>query len=216
MLGVPDIFTMNLMQLSVLNDPNLLLGLWRGTIKCYPPDDISTWDWAILKDKKIWQAHGNFIKVLTHFIPLSFGCAPCNPAKKINSGYKAWEFQLYIYELGPILLWHILPEPYWQNYCKLVAGIQVLQHPVITPQDLRTSNTALKAFVRDFETLYYQRIASQIHFICHSVHRLTHIAPETIHVGPLACYAQWTMETAIGNLGKEIRQDKDPYRNLEA
>lgn len=23
------------------------------------------------------------------------------------------------------------------------------------------------------------------------------------------------METAIGNLGKEIRQDKDPYRNLE-
>jgi hypothetical protein len=34
-------------------------------------------------------------------------------------------------------------------------------------------------------------------------------------MGPLACYAQWTMETAIGNLGKEIRQHKDPYRNLE-
>jgi hypothetical protein len=41
------------------------------------------------------------------------------------------------------------------------------------------------------------------------------LMPETVRAGPLACYAQWTMETAIGNLGKEIRQDKDPYRNLE-
>src|SRR5262249_51816099 len=49
----------------------------------------------------------------------------------------------------------------------------------------------------------------------HSVHLLTHIAPETVRVGPLACYAQWTMETAIGNLGREVRQDKDFYRNLE-
>jgi hypothetical protein len=52
MLGVPGIFTMDLMHLSVLNDPDLLLQLWRGTIKRYLPDDISTWDWAILKDKK--------------------------------------------------------------------------------------------------------------------------------------------------------------------
>ena len=32
MLGVPGIFTMDLMYLSVLNDPDLLLGLWRGTV----------------------------------------------------------------------------------------------------------------------------------------------------------------------------------------
>src|SRR5882757_4982894 len=49
MLGIPNIFTMDLMHLSVLNDPDLLLGLWRGTIKHYPPDNISTWDWAVLK-----------------------------------------------------------------------------------------------------------------------------------------------------------------------
>jgi hypothetical protein len=214
-LGVPGIFTMDLMHLSILNDPNLLLGLWQGTIKCYPPDDISTWDWAILKDKKVWQAHGNSIEAVTPFIPSSFGCAPRNPAEKINSRYKAWEFQLYIYGLGPVLLRHILPRPYWENYCKLVARIQVLQRPLITPQDLRSGNASLKDFVKDFEALYYQRKASRIHFVHHSIHLLTHIAPETVCAGPLACYAQWTMETAIGNLGKEIRQDKDPYRNLE-
>lgn len=69
--------------------------------------------------------------------------------------------------------------------------------------------------MREFKALYYQRKASRIRFVQHSIHLLTHIAPETIRAGPLTCYAQWTMETAIGNLGKEIRQDKDPYRNLE-
>ena len=122
-LGVPGIFTMDLMHLSVLNDPDLLLGLWQGTIKCYPPDDISTWNWAVLNDKKIWQAHSDSIEAAIPFIPLSFGHAPCNPAKKINSGYKAWEFQLYIYGLGPVLLRHVLLQVYWENYCKLVAGI---------------------------------------------------------------------------------------------
>ena len=43
---------------------------------------------------------------------------------------------------------------------------------------------------------------------------LTHIAPETMRAGPLSCYAQWTLETAIGNLGQEIRQDRDLYANL--
>jgi hypothetical protein len=40
------------------------------------------------------------------------------------------------------------------------------------------------------------------------------MASETVRVGPLACYAQWTLETATGNLGDEIRQDKDPYTNI--
>lgn len=187
-LGVPGIFTMDLMHLSVLNNPDLLLGLWRGTIKHYPPDDISTWNWAVLKDKKIWKAHGDSIEAATPFIPSSFGRAPRNPAEKINSGYKAWEFQLYIYGLGPVLLRHILPQPYWKNYCKLVSGIQVLQCLIITPQDLRNGNTTLKEFVKEFEALYYQRQACRIHFVRHSVHLLTHIAPETVRAGPLACY----------------------------
>ena len=69
-------------------------------------------------------------------------------------------------------------------------------------------------FAHSFEELYYQRKESRIHFICQSIHLLTHIAPETFRVGPLACYAQWTLETAIRNLGQEIRQDRDMFANL--
>ena len=40
------------------------------------------------------------------------------------------------------------------------------------------------------------------------------MGPETFRIGPLACYAQWTLETAIGNLGCEIQQDQDQFANL--
>lgn len=85
---------------------------------------------------------------------------------------------------------------------------------MITSEDLCEGTKLLNEFVIEFEKLYYQRKESQIHFVRHSIHLLTHIGPETVRAGPLSCYAQWTIETAIGNLGNEIRQDKDPYANI--
>jgi hypothetical protein len=75
-------------------------------------------------------------------------------------------------------------------------------------------NELLLDFVMEFEELYYQQMESRIHFVRQSVHLLIHIASETLRLGPLSCYAQWTLETAIGNLGRKIRQDQDLYANL--
>jgi hypothetical protein len=72
----------------------------------------------------------------------------------------------------------------------------------------------LVEFAHEFEDLYYQQMELQIHFVDQSVHLLSHIGPETFRAGPLACYAQWTLETAIGNLGEEIHQDRDMFANL--
>lgn len=47
-----------------------------------------------------------------------------------------------------------------------------------------------------------------------SIHALTHLAPETVRIGPVICSSQWTMERTIGNLVAEIRQDSNPYANL--
>ena len=44
-LGVPNIFVMDLMHLTALNDPDLLLGLWHGMAKCYQPDTKDSCDW---------------------------------------------------------------------------------------------------------------------------------------------------------------------------
>ena len=132
----------------------------------------------------------------------------------MNSGYKAWEYQQYLFGLGPTLFRTLLPEKYWLNFCKLVSGVRLLQRHHISCEELVWGHQILMEFVCEFEDLYYQRKASRIHFVRQSIHMLTHMAPETIHAGPLSCYAQWTLETAIGNLGREIRQDRDIYTNL--
>jgi hypothetical protein len=214
-IPVPSVFTMDIMHLTVLNEPDLFLKLFTGKLDVYDPDDRDTWDWALFyKNTALWAAHGETVTRAVPYIPSSFGRAPRDPAKKINSGYKAWEYQQYFYGLGPTLFRHILPRKYWLNFCKLVSGVRYLQRYKIAHEDLVEGHGHIMRFVNEFEELYYQRMESRIHFVRHSIHMLTHMAPETFHAGPLACYAQWTLETAIGNLGREIRQDRDIFANL--
>ena len=80
--------------------------------------------------------------------------------------------------------------------------------------DLRRAHYALLEFVEEFEHLYYQRHIDQLHFIRQSIHALTHLAPETVRIGPGICSSQWTMEQSIGDLGGEIRQPSNIYANL--
>ncbi len=214
-LPVPTNFTLDIMHLSVLNHPDLFMKLFTGKLDVYDSDDRLNWDWAVFyQNNTLWEGHGKSVAMCSSYIPSSFGRTPRNPALKINSGYKAWEYQLYFYGLGPVLFRHILPYKYWVNFCKLVSGIRLLQRHSMTHEDIIQGNNILIDFVHEFETLYYQWMESRIHFVHQSIHLLTHIGPETLRAGPLACYAQWTLETAIGNLGCEIRQDRDLYANL--
>ncbi|KAJ8089822.1 hypothetical protein PM082_018398 [Marasmius tenuissimus] len=68
------------------------------------------------------------VAAATPFIPISFDRPPRDPAEKISSGYKAWEF-LYFFGLGPCLLYGLLPNKYWSQYCKL--------HPRSGPPTIR-------------------------------------------------------------------------------
>ena len=118
----------------ITNLSTLLIGLWHaGSSVCVSAsDDIASWDWAALHSEQAWKAHGKAVEDAGPFLPGSFDCKPCNIAEKINSGYKTREFQLYMFGLGPALLYGILPERYWVNYCKLVRGIQILsQHCIV-------------------------------------------------------------------------------------
>ena len=154
------------MHLSVLNDPDLILKLFLGKLDVYDPDDRENWDWAIFYRKlALWNAHGETVARAVPFLPSSFGRAPRDPAKKLNTGYKAWEFQQYIYGLGPALFRHLLPEKYWINFCKLVSGIRTLQRHCISHEDLLAGHKLLMDFIQEFEELYYQRMESRIHFV---------------------------------------------------
>ncbi|KAJ7649592.1 hypothetical protein B0H17DRAFT_958446 [Mycena rosella] len=198
----------------ILNLFELLMGLWRGTLDCDPLDDRSLWDWTGLKDDVIWQKHGARVAAATPYLPNSFDRPPRNPAEAMSSGYKAQECLTYLFGLGPGLLRDILPDVYWRHYCKIVRGYRLIYQRKITKEEVVTAHKLLCEAVEDYESLYYRRLPSRLHFVRQSIHILLHEALEIIRLGPGTYYTQWTMERTIGNLGEEIKQHSDPYENL--
>jgi hypothetical protein len=148
------------------------------------------------------------------YLPTSFDCPLHNIAEKLTSSYKAWEFLLYLYGLGPGLLYGILPEIYFTNYCKLVLGIQLVNQHRITQANVHDAHLALLTFAQEFEMIYCKRLPTRIHFVCLCMHSLVHLLHEVLWIGPPICSSQWTLERTIGNLGWEIKQDSNPFANL--
>ena len=212
-LGIPGCFGSDIMHLATFNLSDLVVSLWRGVFDHEKDDPPSNWPWAVLHGET-WEAHGRDIAAATPFLPGSFDRPPRNIAEKINSGYKAWEWLLYLYGLAPALLYGVLPEPYYSHFCRLVRAMRIIQQHHIRADDLLLAGNLLESFVRDFEALYYQGRVDRLHFCRQSVHALLHLAPEVTRIGPPICSSQWTMERTIGNLGQEIRQPSNPYANL--
>ncbi|EGO03229.1 hypothetical protein SERLA73DRAFT_119031 [Serpula lacrymans var. lacrymans S7.3] len=186
------------MHLIALNIPDLLINLWRYNFDCEKTDSKHSWDWGVLQGDT-WKQHGQAIADSTPYLPGPFDCPPRNPAEKISSGYKAWEFLLYVYGLAPAFLYNVLPEKYWRNFCKLVFSVQIFnQHHILTV-DLQQAHKRMLEFTAEFEVLYYQQCADQLHFVRLSLHTAQHLGPEV---------------RTIGNLGQEIRQPSNPYANL--
>ncbi|CDO70170.1 hypothetical protein BN946_scf185009.g21 [Trametes cinnabarina] len=212
--GVPRCFPGDIMHHVSLNLTDLVISLLRGTMRCDKTDDISTWDWACLADNDTWEAHGHLVSQATQYLPGSFGRPPRNPAEKINSGYKAWEYLYYVFGLLPGLLWGIQKPAFYAHFCKLVAGVRVALLLVIPVELRQRAHELLLEFVQEFEEVYYQRRVDRLHFVRQSLHALIHLIPEGLRMGPASLYSQWVLETLIGNLTAEIRSHVEPYANL--
>lgn len=213
-LGIPGCFGSDIMHLASFNLADLLVSLWRGQLLDNEgTDSIATWPWAVLRGAT-WEQHGKAVADATPYLPGSFDRPPRNIADKINSGYKAWEWLLYLYGLAPALLYGILPQPYYSHFCKLVQAMKIVQQYHIKTSDLVTAQQLFQSFTHEFETLYYRRQVNRLHFCRQSIHALLHLASEVTRLGPPICSSQWTMERTIGNLGEEIRQPSNPYANL--
>ncbi|KAG2061617.1 hypothetical protein BDR06DRAFT_1042004 [Suillus hirtellus] len=83
---------------------------------------------------------------------------------KISSGYKAWEWLLYLYGIALATLYGILPEPYWSHFCRLARGLHIMQQYHISRSDLIEGHHHLLNFTDEFEELYYQHWIDQLHF----------------------------------------------------
>jgi hypothetical protein len=146
------------------------MSLWCGTFKLSKnaSDDPDTWEWAVLKGD-IWKEHGTAVAECRPFLPGSYDWPPRNIAEKINSEYKAWEYLLY-FMLGVALLFSILPEPYYSNYCKLVHVYQILMQDEITLEELAYADALYTDFSNEFELIYIRRKSKHLHMAHQSIH----------------------------------------------
>ncbi|KNZ73550.1 hypothetical protein J132_01358, partial [Termitomyces sp. J132] len=118
------------------------------------------------------------------------------PKKKINSGYKAWEY-LYIFALAPGLDVCFIHQQWIHSTTQLVAA-----------------HTYLIEYIAEFESLYIQHRADRIHFVWPIIHTLTHLPTKILCIGPGIVSSQWKMKQKMGSLTGEIKQDSNPYANL--
>jgi hypothetical protein len=209
----PDCFTLDLMHLLSINVPELLLLLWRGTMKCDKSDSKETWDWATFHGTE-WTQHGQLVAEAQKYFPSSFHRAPRNPAEKLNSGFKATEWHLYVYGLGPGFFRAMLPKRYWVHFCKLVQAVNIVTQRAISMKQIKEAHMLLIQYVEEYKLLYYQRSPYRLQFCRPCIHTLLHIASEALRVGPGAYTTQYAMERLIGDLGQEIRQQSNPFANL--
>ncbi|KAF9034266.1 hypothetical protein BJ165DRAFT_1417414 [Panaeolus papilionaceus] len=213
MLPVPSCFSVDLMHLIFINLGELLIPLWRGTLLCEPSDNKVTWEWAALTGDT-WIQHGQLVADATKYFPSSFHRPPRNPAEKISSGYKATEYYLYLFGLGPALFRLVLPIQYYVNFCRLVAAVHIILQRTISTEDLLRAHSLFVQFVEEYENLYYQRRPDRLHMCRPCLHTLLHVAFEVFRKGPGALDSQFTLERTIGDLGSDIRQPSNPFGNL--
>ena len=210
---IPAGFPGDSMHGPMLNMGDLLLPLWHKTFRTSGQDTTDNWDWGTLVGD-VWKAHGSAVAACREYIPGFIDHPPRNIAEKINSGYKAKEWQTYLYGLAPALLFRILPERYWKNFCKLVYAIRLLHQRTIKCSQLQEAHKYLKLFCMEYEEIYVQQRSDHLHMVHPSVHGILHMPSETVRVGPTPLSSTWTMERLIGDLGSEIRQPSNPYQNL--
>lgn len=210
-LSVPRCFTPDMMHLACLNIPQHLLQIWRNSVKPRLPNNCP---FIVLQSDEAWAMHGALVASARPYLPSSFNRPPRNPAEKVNSGYKAWEFTIYFYVLGPAVFRLVLPDYLWTHFCQLVRGIRIVFQRRIMREQVNKAHEMLVKWSKEFEEYYYQRNEALLYLVRPSTHAVLHLALETVRCGPLNLVAQWALENTVGNLGREVHQHSNPFANL--
>ncbi|KAF5331223.1 hypothetical protein D9611_013085 [Ephemerocybe angulata] len=209
---MPSMFPSDVMHLFGLNIPDNLLEIFRGTIACKLDDSTASWDFAVLTGD-VWERHGAIIELWRPYFAADFGHVPSNPVKYINSGYRAQEFLIYIYDLLPAILHTILPETYWTTFCKLCAGIKIVLQRTLTREQIIEAHKLFVEFAVEFEQKFVQRKASRVHFVRPCLHNVLHVPSSTLRLGPHRNFSQYPMEREIGIIVSQIKQHTTPSGN---
>ncbi|KIJ46609.1 hypothetical protein M422DRAFT_59584 [Sphaerobolus stellatus SS14] len=211
--SVVSTFAGDTMHCLTLNMGELLVPLWRGIFTREPSDDLTSWTWAVLQGDA-WKELGKAVAAYRPFIPGSYDCPPRNISDKVNSRYKAKEWQTFLYGYGPALLLPLLPHQDWKHFCRLVCGVRLILQRSISLQQVIEAQEHLEVWHLEYEVLYIQRRAERLHFLRPCVHGVLHFGLEIPRLCPSSLYSANTIERTVGNLGEEVKQPSNPFANL--
>ncbi|KAK1215025.1 hypothetical protein PQX77_022375 [Marasmius sp. AFHP31] len=213
-LPCPKLFPADLMHLY-LNLNQLILQLWKGDIEYKGDENPGDWPFAILHDPDMFDSFGLAVERACRYIPTCVETRiPRNPAKKVNTQYKATEYHMLIFGLCPGLLYGRMPDYLYRHFSQLVSATRVVLRRRKTLEELREARKNLVEFVILFEQYYYRRKIDCLHFVRPCIHALLHIVEELIRVGSLTELSQWTTETTISHYERRLRLHSNPYGNL--
>lgn len=170
---IPLGFPLDLMHLADLNWGDLLLGIWRGTIKGATQSDPKASRHAVLQGE-VWINHGKLVGHAQHYLPGFLDRPPRDIAEKISSGYKAVEWHTYLYGYTVSMLRKLLPRDAWLHLCKHVKGVRLMYQEDITHEDVVLSKTLLTEGTLDFEVVYCERDPDRLHLVRPCISKMSH------------------------------------------
>ena len=97
-----------------------------------------------------------------------------------------WHWWLLLY--APVMLFGILPQPFFGHLLLLVEGVFLLTSSSISRQDLNKAEACLSQYVFQFEELYGKQ------HLTYNVHQLLHLTKTVTDWGPLSSYSSYTFE----------------------
>ncbi|KAL7291730.1 hypothetical protein TKK_0014517 [Trichogramma kaykai] len=129
---------------------------------------------------------------LTAIKPPSFVQKKFCSIKKHGSHWKSSESNNWLFYASPILLKDLMLDEYYQHHQLLVLSLYILSSSSISPSLLKSVQTMLNKYVRDFSKLYHP------HNMSSNVHYLLHLPKDVEESGPLFTTSCFVLEDING------------------
>ncbi|GAO52183.1 hypothetical protein G7K_6266-t1 [Saitoella complicata NRRL Y-17804] len=163
--------------------------------------------------KKVLEELGLDMRNCRRQIPGALGRAPRN-IQKNSAGFKATEWSLWMSLFSVPLLEGRLPERYlanWETLCE--AYVRSIEFE-ITMDDLAKIRLLFKRFVRDYESLYYQKDHRRMQVCPSSIHMLLHLADCIEQLGPAWVFWAFPMARMCGMVVPKARSKSELNASL--
>ncbi len=102
--------------------------------------------------------------------------------------WKGSEWHWWVLLYAPVVLFGILPEPFYSHLLLLVEAVFLLSSSSVTQRDLNRADACLSCYVFRFQELYGKE------HLTYNVHQLLHVTKTVIDWGPLSCHSSYIFE----------------------